>query len=51
MGDTPNPNSRSIPVTIKITPNERDRLRRIGGSAGKGLRRVLSKHWLTRSNE
>jgi hypothetical protein len=47
MGDEPNPNSRTIPVTIKITPNEAKRLKRLGGgaSAGKGLRKTLNDYW------
>lgn len=36
------PNSRTTPVTIKVTKTEADLLRRMGGSAGKGLRKVLA---------
>lgn len=36
------PNSRTIPVTIKVTKAEADLLRRMGGSTGKGLRKVLA---------
>lgn len=36
------PNSRTTPVTIKVTRTEADYLRRIGGTTGKGLRRVLA---------
>ena len=38
------PNSRTTPVTIKVTRTEADLLRRIGGSTGKGLRKVLADH-------
>jgi hypothetical protein len=36
------PNSRTTPVTIKVTRTEAELLRRMGGSAGKGLRKVLA---------
>lgn len=36
------PNSRTTPVTIKVTRTEADLLRRMGGTTGKGLRRVLA---------
>lgn len=36
------PNSRTTPVTIKVTRSEADLLRRMGGSTGKGLRKVLA---------
>lgn len=45
MGDTSNPNARSIPVTIKVTPNEALALTRKGGSPGKGIRRVITEHF------
>jgi hypothetical protein len=56
MGDQPNPNSRTIPVTIKVTPTEAKFLRSLGGTPGKGLRRVLAEHikgghYMLRSDE
>lgn len=36
------PNSRTTPVTIKVTRSEADLLRRMGGTTGKGLRKVLA---------
>jgi hypothetical protein len=56
MGDQPNPNSRTIPVTIKVTPTEAREMRRYGGSPGKGIRRVITEHfarghYLLRSND
>ena len=36
------PNSRTIPVTIKVTRSEAEMLRHIGGTAGKGMRQVLA---------
>lgn len=36
------PNSRTIPVTIKVNRSEAELLRRMGGTAGKGLRKVLA---------
>jgi hypothetical protein len=41
-----NPNSRTVPVTVKVTSEEAEKLTRIGGSPGKGLRQVLNKHWM-----
>ena len=38
------PNSRTTPVTIKVTRSEAELLRRMGGSTGKGLRKVLADH-------
>lgn len=38
------PNSRTTPVTIKVTRTEAELLRRMGGSTGKGLRRVLAEY-------
>lgn len=36
------PNSRTTPVTIKVTRTEAELLRRVGGTTGKGLRKVLA---------
>lgn len=36
------PNSRTTPVTIKVTRSEADLLRRMGGTPGKGLRKVFA---------
>lgn len=36
------PNSRTTPVTIKVTRTEAELLRRLGGTAGKGLRKVFA---------
>lgn len=38
------PNSRTTPVTIKVTRSEADLLRRMGGSTGRGLRKVLAEY-------
>lgn len=50
------PNSRTTPVTIKVTRAEAKFLRSIGGTPGKGLRRVLAEHlkgghYMLRSDE
>lgn len=40
------PNSRTTPITIKVTRAEADKLRILGGgSPGKGLRRALNDYW------
>lgn len=36
------PNSRTTPVTIKVTRTEAELLRRLGGTTGKGLRKVFA---------
>lgn len=36
------PNSRTTPVTIKVTRTEAELLRRTGGTTGKGLRKILA---------
>lgn len=36
------PNSRTTPVTIKVTRTEAAFLVALGGTAGKGLRKVLA---------
>lgn len=41
------PNSRTTPVTIKVTRAEADKLRRLGGTPGKGLRKALERFWST----
>jgi hypothetical protein len=46
MPRSPDPNSRTTPVTIKVTRDEAEKLSRLGGSPGKGLRQVLNKHWM-----
>lgn len=43
------PNSRTIPVTIKVTRSEAEMLRRIGGTAGMGMRQVLARWVNSRS--
>jgi hypothetical protein len=53
---SPDPNSRTTPVTIKVSRQEAEQLRRLGGgtSAGKGLRKALERYWslsMLRSNE
>lgn len=45
------PNSRTIPVTIKVTRTEADMLRRIGGTTGKGMREVLARWVRSRSRD
>lgn len=55
MPRSPSPNSRTTPVTIKVTRAEAEKLKSLGsGSAGKGLRKTLNDYWrraLLRSNE
>ena len=43
------PNSRTTPVTIKVTRTEAELLRRLGGTTGKGLREVLARWIRSRS--
>lgn len=43
------PNSRTTPVTIKVTRTEAELLRRLGGTTGKGLREVLARWVNSRS--
>lgn len=45
------PNSRTIPVTIKVTRTEADMLRRVGGTTGKGMREVLARWVRSRSKD
>lgn len=47
MPRSPDPNSRTTPVTIKVTRAEAEKLKRLGGgtSAGKGLRKALERYW------
>lgn len=41
------PNSRTIAVTIKVNREEEAKLRRLGGTPGKGLRQALNRYWQT----
>lgn len=55
MPRPPDPNSRTVPVTIKVTRAEAAFLKNLGGTPGKGLRRVFAEHLrngqhLTRGN-
>jgi len=45
------PNSRTIPVTVKVTRTEAEMLRRVGGTTGKGMREVLARWVRSRSKD
>lgn len=46
MPRAPSPNSRTTPVTIKVTRAEAEKLKIFGGgSTGKGLRKALNDYW------
>lgn len=45
MPKDPSPTARNIPITIKVSQVESDRLRRLGQTPGKGLRLALTKYW------